>query len=86
MPGELSARSGPSPVILRVSDPSAVPGGLFAVEAVPEGRFYVEEPSGRIRHRAEPVLLLLALLVIPALVLEESSSGELQAIATGGPR
>jgi hypothetical protein len=36
-------------------------------------RFYVEEPNGRIRHRAEPLLLVLALLVIPALVLEEAS-------------
>jgi voltage-gated potassium channel len=40
--------------------------------------FYTEEPSGRIRHRAELVMLGLALLVIPAIVFEEASSGVLQ--------
>jgi voltage-gated potassium channel len=44
-------------------------------------RFYVEEPNGRIRHRAEPVMLVLALLVVPAIVLEETSSDALKAVA-----
>jgi voltage-gated potassium channel len=43
--------------------------------------FYREEPSGRIRHRAEPLILVLALLVIPAIVLEETSSDALKAVA-----
>ncbi len=43
--------------------------------------FYTEEPSGRIHHRAEPLILVLALLVIPAIVLEETSSDSLQAVA-----
>ena len=43
--------------------------------------FYREEPSGRIRHRAEPLILVLALLVIPAIVFEETSSGALQNVA-----
>jgi voltage-gated potassium channel len=43
--------------------------------------FYTEEPSGRIHHRAEPLILALALLVIPAIVLEETSSDSLQAVA-----
>jgi voltage-gated potassium channel len=44
-------------------------------------RFYVEEPNGRIRHRAEAVMLVLALLVVPAIVLEETSSETLQGVA-----
>ena len=43
--------------------------------------FYTEEPSGRIHHRAEPLILVLALLVVPAIVLEETSSDALQAVA-----
>jgi voltage-gated potassium channel len=43
--------------------------------------FYTEEPSGRIRHRAEPLMLVLALLVIPAIILEETSSDALQSVA-----
>src|SRR6266545_2799367 len=46
--------------------------------------FYVEEPSGRIHHRAEPLILVLALLVVPAIVLEETSSDALQAAASEG--
>jgi hypothetical protein len=45
------------------------------------GRFYVEERNGRIHHRAERLILVLALLVIPAIVLEETSSDALQAVA-----
>jgi voltage-gated potassium channel len=44
-------------------------------------RFYSEEPNGRIRHRAEAVMFVLALLVVPAIVLEETSSDTLQAVA-----
>jgi voltage-gated potassium channel len=36
--------------------------------------FYVERQDGGIEHRAEPLMLVLALLVIPALVLEASHS------------
>jgi voltage-gated potassium channel len=43
--------------------------------------FYREEPSGHIRHRAEPLILVLALLVIPAIILEETSSDALQTVA-----
>ena len=40
-----------------------------------QGRaFYVERPDGRIEHRAEPVMIALALLIIPAIVLEEAGS------------
>jgi voltage-gated potassium channel len=42
--------------------------------------FYTEEPNGRIRHRAEPLILVLALLVVPAIVLEEASSDALQTV------
>jgi len=45
------------------------------------GHFYSEEPNGRIRHRAEPLILVLALLVVPAIVLEETSSDALQRVA-----
>jgi hypothetical protein len=44
-------------------------------------RFHVEEPNGRIRHRAEPVMFALALLVVPAIVLEETSTDALQSVA-----
>jgi voltage-gated potassium channel len=43
--------------------------------------FYTEQPNGRIRHRAEPLILVLALLVVPAIILEETSSDTLQAVA-----
>jgi voltage-gated potassium channel len=42
---------------------------------------YRELPSGRIEHRAEPVVLVLALLVIPAIVLEEASAAWLRSLA-----
>jgi voltage-gated potassium channel len=45
--------------------------------------FYVEEPNGRIVHRGEPVMLVLALLVVPAIVLEETASATLRAVAFG---
>jgi voltage-gated potassium channel len=42
-------------------------------------------PSGRVRHPFEPIVLSLALLVIPVVLIEESSSGgELQRLATLG--
>jgi len=44
--------------------------------------FYVEREDARIEHRAEPVMLVLALLVIPAIVVEEASADWLRAMAT----
>jgi voltage-gated potassium channel len=44
--------------------------------------FYTERPDGRIEHRAEPVMLILALLVIPAIVLEEASASWVRNVAT----
>jgi voltage-gated potassium channel len=45
--------------------------------------FYRELPSGRIEHRAEALVLVLALLVIPAIVLEEASADWLRTLALG---
>ncbi len=45
--------------------------------------FYNEKPDGRIEHRAEPLMLVLALLVIPAIVLEEASANWLRSVAFG---
>jgi voltage-gated potassium channel len=52
---------------------------------VKETRFYRELANGRIEHRAEPVAFLLALLIIPALLLEMSSghTAHLAALALG---
>jgi voltage-gated potassium channel len=47
----------------------------------PSDRFYFEEPGGRVVHRAEAVMLVLALLVVPAIVLEETASATLRAFA-----
>ena len=44
--------------------------------------FYCELPNGRIEHRAEPVIFFLALLVIPAIILEEASTASLRTAAT----
>ena len=44
--------------------------------------FYRELPSGHVEHRAEPMVLILALLVIPAIVLEEASASWLRTTAT----
>jgi voltage-gated potassium channel len=44
--------------------------------------FFTEQPNGRIRHRAEPAMLVLALLVIPAIVLEEASASWLRNVAS----
>lgn len=46
-----------------------------------KGPFYRELANGRIEHRAEPVVLVLALLVIPAIVLEEASDASVRAAA-----
>jgi voltage-gated potassium channel len=62
-----------------VGDPVAV-SEAGAIRARWDG-FYAEEPDGRIRHRGEPVMFVLALLVVPAIVLEETSSHALQAVA-----
>jgi hypothetical protein len=43
--------------------------------------FYNEREDGRVEHRAEGLMLVLALLVIPAIVLEESSSGAWRDVA-----
>lgn len=56
--------------------------GLAATSPA-DGRFHAEAPNGRIVHRAEPVMLVLALLVIPAIVLEETGSATLRAVAFG---
>jgi voltage-gated potassium channel len=45
--------------------------------------FYRELPNGRIEHRAEPVILVLALLVIPAFLLEQGRSDWVRDIALG---
>jgi voltage-gated potassium channel len=47
------------------------------------GDFYKDEPNGRVRHRAEAVMFVLALLVVPAIVLEEASSDTLRGVAVG---
>jgi voltage-gated potassium channel len=44
-------------------------------------RHYRQLENGRIEHRAEPLILLLALLVVPALLLEQSANGGLREIA-----
>jgi voltage-gated potassium channel len=44
--------------------------------------FYREAPNGRIEHRAEPAMLVLALLIIPALLMEDASSPELRTAAS----
>jgi voltage-gated potassium channel len=43
---------------------------------------FTERADGRIEHRAEPLMLALALLVIPAIVLEEASASWLRTTAT----
>lgn len=44
----------------------------------PRRPLYVEDERGRILHRAEPLMFILALLVIPAVVLEEARSEALR--------
>ncbi len=56
-------------------------GSYRGSELPPVRDFYSEEPNGRIHHRAEPMILVLALLVVPAIVLEEASSDALQTVA-----
>jgi voltage-gated potassium channel len=51
------------------------------LSGVSSGAFHRERPDGRIEHRAEPVMLVLALLVIPAIVLEQAASDELREAA-----
>lgn len=51
--------------------------------ALPARPFYRELASGRVEHRAEPIILVLALLVIPALILEQARSDGLRDIAVG---
>lgn len=58
-------------------------GGEAASTADHPRPLYRELPSGRIEHRAEPIILVLALLVIPAIVLEEASADWLRALALG---
>jgi voltage-gated potassium channel len=49
--------------------------------ALPGSRpFYIERADGRIEHRAEPLMLVLALLVIPAIVLEEASNSTMRSL------
>lgn len=43
--------------------------------------FHEEDERGRILHRAEPVMFVLALLVVPAIVLEEAGSEALRDVA-----
>jgi voltage-gated potassium channel len=45
------------------------------------GPFYRELPSGRIEHRAEPLVLVLALLAVPALLLEQGRSDWVRDVA-----
>src|SRR5690349_12649058 len=45
--------------------------------------FYSEDRSGRIEHKAEPIMVALALLVIPAVALEQISSSTLHDLAFG---
>jgi voltage-gated potassium channel len=45
--------------------------------------FYTELPNGRIQHRAEPLIMVLALLMIPALTLEQESAEGLRDLAFG---
>ncbi len=52
--------------------------------SVPEARerpHYTELPNGRVEHRGEPVMLVLALLVIPAIVAETSENDAVRAAA-----
>ena len=44
---------------------------------------YTEEADGRIRHHAEWFMLVLALLAVPAIVLEATASHALQLVALG---
>ena len=44
--------------------------------------FYRELPDGRIEHRAEPLIFVLALLVIPAIIFEEATASWLRTTAT----
>lgn len=46
-----------------------------------ERPLYRELPNGRVEHRAEPLVLILALLVIPAIVLEEASQSSVRTVA-----
>jgi voltage-gated potassium channel len=48
---------------------------------LPARPFYRELPNGRIDHRAEPVILALALMIIPALLLEQTQSEVLRTVA-----